>query len=273
MSDDKQLATVEHSSKKAPILADKRGVQLASMEDMWRFATCVVNSGLAPKSFTSPEAIVIAIQSGAEIGLSPMQALQNLCVINGKVGIYGPASLAVCMRDAAFQDIEEWYEVDGKRVTDEEVGALLKANKNAVAVCVIRTKDRTPVRRSFSVEDAKRAKLWEKRGHNGSDTPWITYPARMLRWKARHFAENDALPNALKGIPMAEDLQSGEYETQPAVRAEIVEPQEILPPDPKIKCDGDHPAPACGSDHCWHLDPDKETKPAAEMGKGEPDLF
>lgn len=217
-----QLAKVE----KSIIAAGTKGVMLSSMEDMYRFATCVVNSGLAPKSFSTPEQVVLAVQFGAEIGLSPMQALQNECVINGKVGVYGEASLAICMRDSSYEDHEEWFEVDKKRIDEEDVITAITAKKNVVAFTEMKAKGRIPVKRAFSVADAVKAGLWAKAG------PWVNYPQRMLRFKARHWAEKDCFPNALKGIPLAEDLIS-EYGGQPKqIKAREVATGLVLPDEP-----------------------------------------
>ena len=53
----------------------------------------------------------------------------------------------------------------------------------------------------FSVEDAKRAKLWGKSG------PWQQYPERMLLWRARSFAF-DLFSDALCGLYLKEELES-----------------------------------------------------------------
>lgn len=226
-----QLVKAEKPLTKAERLslipATDRGVSLTSMEDMYRFAATVVNSGLAPSSFKTPEAVIVAIQFGMEIGLTPMQALQNECVINGKVGVYGEASLAICMRDSAYEDHEEWYEVDKNRIAEEDVIPALKLNQNVVSVTLMKAKGRIPVRRAFSVEDAKKAQLWGKQG------PWTNYPQRMLRFKARHWAEKDCFPNALKGIPLAEDLIT-EYGAQPKqIKAREVATGLVLPDEPE----------------------------------------
>jgi hypothetical protein len=228
MNQENQLA-VRH--QELSITASSRGVALTSLSEMLEFARHVVNSKLAPRSFTTPEAVMIAVQFGAELGLSPMQALQNTAVINGKVGLYGNATLAICMRDPSFVDCEEWFEVDAQRIKDEDAIRIIKLEKdkkNLVAVCEMKAKDRVPVRRAFSIKDAQVADLWGKGG------PWTQYPARMMRYKARHMAENDCFPNALKGIPMAEDLESGEYQPKQAKVREIATGL-VLPDEPESK--------------------------------------
>lgn len=69
-----------------------------------------------------------------------------------------------------------------------------------VAVCnVMRRNDPIPTERRFSVEDAKRAKLWGKAG------PWSDYPKRMLQMRARAFALRDAFPDVLGGLYLTEE--------------------------------------------------------------------
>jgi hypothetical protein len=60
---------------------------------------------------------------------------------------------------------------------------------------------------TFSVLDAKQARLWGKQG------PWQQYPKRMLAMRARGFAIRDAFPDAMKGMITAEEAQ--DYPTAP----------------------------------------------------------
>jgi len=90
-----ETAVIKAASNKAPITFGDSGVKLASLEDAYRFANAIVASGFAPRGMEKPEAVLVAIQLGAEIGLSPMAALQNTAVINGRPAIYGDAALAL----------------------------------------------------------------------------------------------------------------------------------------------------------------------------------
>lgn len=161
---------------------DAHGVQLRSFDEMARFCKAVVNSTLAPKSFDTPEKVMVAIQAGLEVGLAPMQALQSIAVVNGKPVIFGDAALALAMRHLDFEDIEETVESN-------------------VATCTIKRRGRTPVVRKFSEADAKKAQLWGKSG------PWSSYPARMLQMRARSYALRDSFPDALKGLGVAEEVR------------------------------------------------------------------
>ena len=54
--------------------------------------------------------------------------------------------------------------------------------------------------RRFTKQDAEKAGLWTK------DGTWKNYPKRMLQMRARAFACRDAIPEALKGIAVAEEV-------------------------------------------------------------------
>jgi hypothetical protein len=115
-----------------------------------------------------------------------MQALQNIAVINGKPSVYGDAMAALVQASPVCEGIDESFE--GVEGTGE-----------FAAVCIARRKGRQPVTIKFSVNDAKRAGLWNKQG------PWTQYPKRMLQMRARGFALRDAFPDVLKGLISAEE--------------------------------------------------------------------
>ena len=196
------------SEEKTLIVAGERGVQLHSMEDMYRFAVAVSKSGLAPKGMERPEAIVVAVQMGAELGLPPMASLQNIAVINGRPSVWGDAALAVCQQDRRFRDIEETYDPE----TETATCAVWIAGREK------------PVTRTFSRADAERAGLWKKAG------PWQQYPQRMLQMRARAFALRDALPGALRGLYFAEEAQ--DFERPRRIDAEVVDTPK--PPKPTL---------------------------------------
>ncbi len=200
MSDPAQSTTPIAGAKPQSALIEFQsggGLVLSSMQDAFIFAKAVLQSGLAPKSFQTAEAILVAVQMGAEIGLSPMAALQNIAVINGKPGIYGDVGIAL-LRAKHFE-IEQT--VDGERAT-----------------CTISHQRQKPVTRSFTVEQAKKAQLWGKQG------PWSQYPERMLAWKAFWWAARDAAADVLKGVGGIEEM-----------RDIPEEPKNVTPPPPGMR--------------------------------------
>ncbi len=189
-----------------------RGLALASFEDAFRFAKMVAASDFAPKDFRGkPESCLLAIQHGSEIGLSPMQALQNIACINGRPAIWGDAALAVAMASSVCEYVREYVEGDGDAM---------------VAVCEAKRRGyEKPTVARFSMADAKRAGLAGKQG------PWTQYPRRMLQLRARGFALRDAFPDVLKGLVTAEEAQ--DYPTpQPPAEPVVVRPKLDTPPAP-----------------------------------------
>lgn len=184
-SEDKALTT--QAPEKTPVaIASGTGIQISNLNDLWRFAQYVALSGFAPKDMQKPESIMIAIEMGLEVGLKPMQSIQNIAVINGRPSIWGDAAKALVEASGLCESFDEWFDGDGENLT---------------AVCEVKRRGRTrPVKWTFSVADAKVAGLWQKRGSSGAPTPWVAFPRRMLQMRARGFAMRDAFPDVLKGL-------------------------------------------------------------------------
>lgn len=169
-------------------LTTHRGFAPATLTEAMQFSEHLASSSMVPKAYQGkPADILVCVQWGYEIGLAPMQALQNIAVINGKPSVYGDAALALVQASPLCEGIDEHIDGEG--------------TANPVAVCIARRKGRMPVVCKFSVEDARRAGLWGKAG------PWQAYPKRMLQMRARGFALRDAFPDVLKGLITAEEAQ------------------------------------------------------------------
>lgn len=176
---------------------NQRGFAPTTMTEAIQFSEMLSASSMVPKAYQGkPQDVLVCVQWGYEMGLAPMQALQNIAVINGKPSVYGDAMMALVQASSVCEDIEEYFENEG--------------TTNPVAVCVAKRKGRKPVVAKFSVEDSKRAGLWGKGG------PWTAYPKRMLQMRARGFALRDAFPDVLKGMITAEEAQDYPDEAKPA---------------------------------------------------------
>lgn len=159
----------------------------ASFNELAQFATMAAKSAMVPPGFRNkPEDIMLAVQMGSELGLAPMQALQNVAVINNRPAVWGDALIGLCRVSPLCEDIAERIEGEGDNLT---------------AVCTAKRRGATPVTVRFSVADAKRAGLWGKAG------PWQQYPQRMLQMRARGFALRDAFPDLLRGLITAEEAR------------------------------------------------------------------
>jgi len=181
---------------------NRQGFAPATITEAMEFSKMLANSTMVPKAYHGkPQDIMVCVQWGMELGLAPMQALQNIAVINGKPSVYGDAMMALVQASPVCEGVDETIEGEG--------------TTNPVAVCIARRKGRSPVTIRFSVEDAKRAGLWGKQG------PWQAYPKRMLQMRARGFALRDAFPDVLKGLITAEEAQDFPSEAAPTVVKDI----------------------------------------------------
>jgi hypothetical protein len=181
------------------------GLALQTFDDAFRFSKMVAASEFAPKDFKGkPESCLLAIQHGSEVGLSPMQSLQSIAVINGRPTIWGDAALALVQSSPVCEYVKEYTEGDGDSLT---------------AVCEAKRKGYpAPTVSRFSMADAKRAGLAGKGG------PWSQYPARMLALRARGFALRNAFADALRGLITAEEAQ--DYPApEPAREPVVVRPK------------------------------------------------
>jgi len=207
----------------SPVIAGPRGLQIADLDSLWRFSGYVASSGLAPKGIQSREAIFVAIQMGMEVGLTPMAALQNIAVINGRPSIWGDAQLGVVRSTGELEQFAEWYEDKGQKIPRNPTAFT----DTLTAVCRVKRRGYEAAESSFAVSDAKSANLW------GKDGPWKQYPARMLRMRARSFALRDQFGDALRGMHTAEEVaDQGSYVEVDTERVEIEKPQETKAPEP-----------------------------------------
>jgi hypothetical protein len=169
-----------------------RGVRPTTMDEALRMSKAIAVTSFAPTSYTKGKnlsheddlksvtaSIFAAIQMGAEVGLSPMASLQNIAVINGKPGLYGPAMLAVVEASGLLADIDEGVRGEGPSME---------------AYCTVQRVGRKPRTFTFTYAQAKRAGLIGKAG------PWTQYPERMFLARARTFALRDIFPDVLAGL-------------------------------------------------------------------------
>jgi hypothetical protein len=184
-----------------------------TIKEAIEFAELLSKSSLIPKEFVgNPGNIIVAIQWGAELGLAPMQAMQSIAVINGRPSIWGDTPLALVRASGLLDAIQEDIRDDG-------------------ATCTVKRRGAVPISRTFTVDDAKLAGLWGKRGREGGPTPWVTYPKRMLQLRARAFALRDEFTDVLRGMPIGEEMVGHEIDITPQTLGGAVQ----LPPStPKM---------------------------------------
>jgi len=166
-----------------PQAITRSSLQPANLDEAMHLATLLSKSSIVPKDFQgNPGNVFVAMQWGNEIGLAPLQAMQSIAVINGRPSVWGDAVVALVRASGLLESMDEG--------ADEAAG-----------YCVVKRRGEPPVRRDYTLDDAKRAGLAGKQG------PWQTSPKRMLQLRARAFALRDVFPDVLRGMHVAELAQ------------------------------------------------------------------
>lgn len=159
------------------------GIVPQTIEEAFRLAGGIAQSGLAPKDMATPEKVLVAIMTGMEVGLPPMFAVQKIAVINGRPSLWGDAIPALLY--AKGFKLREWTDGD-------------------TAFCEVTRPTGEKIVRTFSDADAKAAGLLGKSG------PWTQYRGRMRQMRARGFAARDGAADVLGGLYLREEVEEPE---------------------------------------------------------------
>ena len=175
----------------------------ASMADAREMATMIAQSDFVPKDYKGkPGNVLVAVQMGSELGLKPMQAMQNIAVINGRPCLWGDSLLALVQANPVCEWVNESFD-------DNTFTATCEAK---------RTDSPHPQKSTFSKADATNAGLFNKAG------PWKSYPKRMLQMRARAFCLRNTFADVLGGLQVAEEIQ----DIEPAVETQVDNAKQVL---------------------------------------------
>jgi len=182
-------AVVPLSESRPSLVAGGRPMAIVpqTMDEAYRLGKAICMAGMAPKGMDTPEKCMIAIMRGMEVGLTPMQALDKIAVVNGRPTIWGDGAMALVRGSGLCEFVDESMSGD--------------ADQRAATCVVKRRGEAKPVQRTFSVADARKANLWGKSG------PWQQFPDRMLQMRARAFALRDVFADVLGGLYLREEIE------------------------------------------------------------------
>lgn len=202
----KELAAV---LKPAPAAPKFFQIVPKNIADLKIFADMAAGSDLVPKEYKGkPGNCFIAIQFGAELGIPPLQSLQNIAVINGHPGVYGDIGKALLLSNG--------FGIEERDVKDIEI-------KGEAWCKITRPKhlnptNQPPTERTFSKANAQTAGIWGVNVHK-------TYPYRMLAWRAFWWAARDGAADVLKGLQGIEELL--DYKTDAVDTTTVNAPKEV----------------------------------------------
>jgi len=175
----------------APAKRQRFDLTASTFAEAQEIAKTLAGSSLVPNAYQGkPRDIFVAIQMGAEVGLSPMASLIGIAVVNGKPTLYGDALIGVVRGSGVCKRIVESFD-----------------KETETATCYAVRTDGQSREVSFSRADAEQAKLWGKKTRSGGDTPWITNPTRMLQMRARAFCLRDLFADVLGGFRVYEEAR------------------------------------------------------------------
>lgn len=155
-----------------------------NLQEAMQLADMLANSNLVPRAYQGKAGdVLVACQWGSEIGLKPLQALQNIAVINNVPAVWGDALVALVRGSGLCEYIKQDWDAATKTAT-----------------CRVKRNGEPEEVRTFSEEDARLA------GHLNKDT-YKKNLQRMLSIRARAFALRDVFADVLKGLKVAEEVE------------------------------------------------------------------
>ena len=144
--------------------------------------------------------ILMGVLQALELGVAPQTGLKWLLPLRGRFTIWGDLAIALAQSRKLVKDQKtNWV---GPSI-DEGLPLGQWSDDFGCEYRIWRVGQEQPYIGTFTVRDAKRAKLWM----NSSKAPWIDYPKRMLFNRARAFAIRDGFADALSGLEIAEEVR------------------------------------------------------------------
>lgn len=140
----------------------------------------LVKSGLLPASIKTPEAAVVIILKGRELGIPPMEALNSINVIQGKPTVAPQLMLALIYRSGqgSIQIVER-----------TETRSVVRAHRLG----------QQPQEFVFTLEDARKLGLAEKDNYKKQSTV-------MLQWRNVAAAARAVFPDVVAGLYTPEEM-------------------------------------------------------------------
>jgi hypothetical protein len=189
----------------------------ANLSQASELANMLAKSSLLPTALRGkPEDVLVTMLTGRELGLSTMQSIRGISVIEGKGTLNADLKVGLVLSHPEvclyFQLIES---------TDEK--ATYETHRKG---------NQTPTRMSFTIEQAKKAGLVGK-------SNWQKYQAAMLRARCSSALATAIYPDLVAGIytdDEADDIRASarasQVETKAAARGPTIEGEIVPSHDP-----------------------------------------
>ena len=154
----------------------------------------------------SKEAAFVILATGNELGLSPMQSLRGIHIIEGRPSPSADAVVAIILRSGQAEYFREVETTDDKSTWE----TCRRGSKRQIY--------------TYTISDAQSAGLVKPNSN------WMKYRKRMLAARAKAFLGRDVYPDILLGLITQEEMQeptfepsNGEVIDAPVIQAETVD--------------------------------------------------
>ena len=166
---------------------EKQALMPQTLDEKMKMATILAKSGLVPNSLNTAEKVLVALQTGHELGLSAMVSVNNIIPINGKPTLSADIMYALARNNPEYGGLE-WKQ----RTLQKAEVVITRVNSRGA------TEKFTGY---FDYEMAKQAGLSEKENYK-------KYPDRMMRARALSRACKEAFPDVFAGIYSPEEAEN-----------------------------------------------------------------
>lgn len=168
---------MEEKSKyvaEVPAVRENRAMLPRNVDKALREIQVYIDSGLLPAHINKPQTGFLIAKRGEELGLTPLQAMNCLYVVHGKVSCDTKTMLGLAYKSGLI----EAFHVDATDTT---------------ATCMIKRKGQRPHAETFTFRDAEALQLTRSPNYKSQ-------PATMLKWRAITAALRVTLPDAIEGM-------------------------------------------------------------------------
>lgn len=163
---------------------DRAAFEPRDLTEALHVSQVLVASRLLPRSITTPEAAFAVIATGRELGLSAMQALRSVHIIEGKPTLSADLMVALVKRSDACAYFR-----------------LIESNGTKAAYETHRKGEPSPTRMTYTLEEARAAGALQKDN-------WRRFPAAMLRARCASMLARAVYPDVILGVYDPDELDA-----------------------------------------------------------------
>lgn len=199
--------TIEVNSEKS----FRREMEPHSLEALYKVAGSIAKIGLCGVS--SPEEAMVRMLTGRELGLTMMQSLRGVYVIEGNPSLSASLKQSICLAHPEVCEDFHMLESTAEKATYR-----------------VKRKGEPEQDFTWTMERAKGALLVD-RGKDPKQNNWNKYPTRMLQARAKSEAADVVFPDLLLGFATKEEMEDLRIQVRETradpVTGEIIE--EVVP--------------------------------------------